>query len=112
MKLVSITMSSLRPQWDGSRLFFNVSDGATQVPCAISRTALEEICEARCFKAADLLACFGEARERIEGLALEKLRGRAPGISGRVNLWADDVNYLPPSDSAAAYRSASRAQLP
>ena len=112
MGLVVATSSPLRPQWDGSRLLFNVSDGATQVPCAISRAALEEIGGARCFEKADLLACFAAARERIEGLALEKLRARAPSISGRVSLWADDVDYLPPSDAAAAYQSASSGQLP
>jgi hypothetical protein len=55
-----------------------------------------EISEKSCFGKADLLACFASARKRIEKLALAQLRARADGIPGRLSLWADDVNPLPP----------------
>ena len=90
------------PYWDGGRILFEVIDGNAYVPCAISRMALEEISEKRCFGKADLLACFASGRERIEKLALAKLRARADGISGRLSLWADDVNILPPGGASIA----------
>src|SRR5882757_5478677 len=80
MTLFSSTTSWTRPRWDGSRILFEITEGNGQVPCAISRAALEEISERRCFKAADLLGCFAKARGRIERLALEKLRARPDGI--------------------------------
>jgi Protein of unknown function (DUF1488) len=90
-----ITSTSV-PYWDGGRVFFEIIGDNGYIPCAISRTALEEISENRCFGKADLLACFASARGRIEMLALATLRVRADGISGRLSLWADDVNPLPP----------------
>jgi hypothetical protein len=58
--------------------------------------ALEDLSETSCFGKADFLARFASARERIEKLALAKLRDRADGISGRLSLWVDDVKPLPP----------------
>lgn len=63
---------------------FEVTDGNDQIPCAISRAALEEISERRCFKAADLLGCFAKARGRIERLALEKASVKARQNHGAV----------------------------
>jgi len=102
MTLFSWTTSPSRPRWDGSRILFEIKDGNEQIPCAISRAALEEISERRCFGAADLLGCFTYARGRIERLALEKLRERPGGISGRLSLWADDVDFVPPGGSPTA----------
>ena len=93
------------PHWDGSRILFEINDGNEQIPCAISRAALEQISERRCFKTADLLGCFIKARGRIETLALGKLRARPDGISGRLSLWADDVDFEPPNGPpVAAYQ--------
>jgi Protein of unknown function (DUF1488) len=83
------------PRWDGRSVLFEITDGAEQVPCAISGGALEEIDGRRYFKPADLLSCFTAARGRIEVIALHKLRTSPLGISGRLNLWADDVDPLP-----------------
>ena len=95
MTILSCVSSTSAPYWDSGRVLFEIFDGSGYVPCAISRLALEEIGEKSCFGKADLLACFASARERIEKLALAKLRARADGISGRLSLWADDVNTLP-----------------
>ncbi len=102
MTLFGWTTSPARPRWDGSRILFEITAGNEQIPCAISRAALEEIAERRCFKAADLLGCFANAWGRIERLALEKLSARPDGISGRLSLWADDVDFVPPDDAAVA----------
>ena len=111
MTLFSWTTSPSRPRWDGSRILFEIKDGNEQIPCAISRAALEEISERRCFGAADLLGCFTYARGRIERLALEKLRARPDGVSGRVNLWADDMDFVPPGGAPfAAYQEIARRQ--
>jgi len=111
MTLFSSMTSPSRPRWDGSRILFEITDGNGQIPCAISRAALEEISERRCFSAADLLGCFANARGRIETLALEKLRARPDGISGRLSLWADDVDFVPPGGApVAAYQEITRHQ--
>ncbi len=86
------TASSSSPRWDGSRVLFDITEDGQRVPCAISRMALEDIGERRLFRAADLLGCFAKARGRIEAIALEKLHARPGGISGRLSLWADDVD--------------------
>ena len=111
MTLFNWTTSPSRPRWDGSRILFDITDGNEQIPCAISRAALEQISERRCFKTSDLLGCFANARGRIETLALEKLRARPDGISGRLSLWADDVDFVPPCGSpVAAYQEVTRHQ--
>lgn len=108
--LHSISSSSL-PHWDGSRILFEITDGDEHIPCAISRGALEEIGETRCFRTAELLGCFASARGRIEGLALAKLRARPNGVTGRLSLWAGDVDDLPTGGAgAAAYLKTTRHQ--
>ena len=91
-----------------AEVLFEITDETGQIQCAISRAALEEISERRFFRAADLLGCFANARVRIDKLALEKLRARPDGSSGRLSLWADDVDF----DGApvAAYQEITRHQ--
>jgi hypothetical protein len=109
MALFSWTTSPSRPRWDGSRILFEITAGNEKIRCAISRAALEEISERRCFRTADLLGCFAYARGRIERLALEELRARPDCISGRLSLWADDVDFVPVGVSpAAAYQQITR----
>jgi Protein of unknown function (DUF1488) len=111
MTFFSSITSRSRPRWDGSRVLFEIIDGNEHIPCAISRAALEEISERRCFGAADLLGCFANARGRIERLALGKMRARPDGISGRLSLWADDVDLVPPDGApVAAYQEIARHQ--
>jgi len=102
MAILSCVTSTSMPYWDGGRILFEIIDGDAHVPCAISRMALEEISEKSCFGKADLLASFASARGRIEKLALANLRARADGISGRLSLWADDLNTLPPGGASVA----------
>jgi hypothetical protein len=102
MALLGSTTGSARPRWDGSRILFEITDGSDQIPCAISRAAIEAISERRCYRTADLLGCFASAWARIERLALEKLRARPDGFSGRLSLWADDVDFVPPAGAPMA----------
>jgi hypothetical protein len=96
------TTASSAPRWDGSRVLFEVTASGEPVQCAISRMALEAIGNRRCAKTAELLSCFTRARRRIEGLALNKLHARPAGVFGRVSLWADDLDTLPPAGASAA----------
>ena len=99
------TTPSSFPRWDGSRVLFEIADGDERVACAISRKALEDIGGRRLSKTADVLGCFAEARGRIERLALKKVHTRPEGVSGRLGLWADDVDDLPTGGvPAAAHR--------
>jgi hypothetical protein len=102
MTFFGLITSRSRPRWAGSRVLVEIIDGNEHIPCATSRAALEEISERRCFGAADLLGCFANARGRIERLALEKVRARPDGISGRLSLWADDVDFVPPDGAPVA----------
>jgi Protein of unknown function (DUF1488) len=111
MMLFDWMTSPSRPRWDGSRVLFEITDGTRRIQCAVSRAALEEISKRRFFRAADLLGCFANARGGIEKLALEKLRARPDGISGRLSLWADDVDFVPPDGApVAAYLENTRHQ--
>ncbi len=111
MTSLSFATSFSLPRWDGSRVLFEVAEGNRQVPCAISRMALEDIGDRRLFSAADILGCFARARGRIEGIALEKLHASPSGFSGRLSLWSDDVDG-PPTDGvpAAAHHETARLQ--
>ncbi len=104
MPVLYCTTSASLPRWDGSRVLFDITDGGNQVPCAISRMALEEIGEAPCGTTAELLGCFARARGRIEGFALDKLHSRPLGVSGRLSLWADDLDDLPPGGVSVSGR--------
>jgi hypothetical protein len=89
------------PSCDGNRVLFEIGVGTDVLDCAISRMALEDISTGMCFKPADMLKCFLKSREQIETLALEKLRRRPEGVSGRLSLWSDDVDD-PPTGSVPA----------
>jgi len=101
VQLRSLDQSSV-PYCDSSRVLFDITDGNDVVPCAISRMALEDVSGGRCFKPADMLKSFEKVRARIEALALEKLRVRPDGVTGRLSLWSDDVIEVPPGGVPAA----------
>ena len=80
MTLFSRTTSPSRPRWDGTRVFFEIADGNEQIQCAISRAALEEISEKRCFRTADLL---GVSQTHVDGSRGSPWRscGQGPTVS-------------------------------
>lgn len=103
--------SSPVPYVDGNQVLFEVSDEGSQVECAISRLALELVVGGRCFRPADLLAGFRKAQAQIENFAIRKFHARPEGMSGRVRLWADDVDD-PPMGGVPTVSCSVAAQLP
>jgi hypothetical protein len=81
---------ALRARVDGRRVLFEVEEGGTAVPCAISLGALQDIGQRRWLRPPDVLPCFVAAQARIEAAARRKLRGRGAVTGGLVNLFADD----------------------
>jgi hypothetical protein len=79
---------------DGARILFDIVNDGETIECAISRAALEDISETRCFKPAQMLASFTAARARIEAVALAKRQARPGPLEGRLNVWADDMDFL------------------
>jgi len=95
---VTNAASPSRVVCDGARILFEIIADNETIECAISRAALEDISETRCFKPAQMLASFTAARARIEAVALAKRQARPGPLEGRLNIWADDMDLL----SAAA----------
>ncbi|HUZ65631.1 MAG TPA: DUF1488 family protein [Acetobacteraceae bacterium] len=96
------TTSVARPRWDGSRIMFEIADGDRHIPCAISRAALQDVCGRRSFRPSELLTSFANARPLIEKIARNKLRSRPGGVSGLLNIWADDIDDPPPASTPVA----------
>jgi hypothetical protein len=84
------------PQWDGSRVLFQIQVEGQTVDCAISRSALQDLGGWRQYSPADLLRCFTSARERIEKAAAEKFASQAESVYGVVSIWSDDLEDAPP----------------
>jgi hypothetical protein len=82
-------------------VLFDLPNGQESVECAISRAALEELGPSRCFRKDDALACFAKNRVLIELRANEKLARLPAGWSGRLTLWADDLDPAPPDGDVA-----------
>jgi Protein of unknown function (DUF1488) len=80
------------PRCDGKRVLFEILDEGHSVACAISLTALQDLSARRCFKPAEQLQSFAAARPRIEAIALGKLRSRARGAAGLLNIWSGDLD--------------------
>ncbi len=102
MKLLNFVYGPTNARWDGSRVLFAITHDGGSFPCAISRAALEELGARRFARVAELLSAFEDARDAIEGLARTKLGARPAGVSGRLSLWADDVDDSAPPVGARA----------
>ena len=96
------------PRWDGSRVIFMLSLDGRQVRCGISRGAILEACNSRYMRDRDFLPGFHSTRPRIEALAMAIFAERPEGVTGTLNIWADDV-FDPPAAPAAAQVLAQRA---
>jgi Protein of unknown function (DUF1488) len=109
MNSTAHTTSGTRPRWDGSRVWFEITDGDEHIACAITRAALQDLAEGRYHNGSEMLQCFIEARGRIEELARSKLKATPHRVTGPpLSLWADDIDDLPPSGAPmAAHRFAS-----
>jgi hypothetical protein len=105
MNIFNKSKSVTRPRWDGCRVLFEIEIAGTPVDCAISRAALQEISGCYYIASGDLLRRFAGGRDRIEEVAASIFAARPEGVTGRVNIWADDI-YDPPSAPAVARQTA------
>jgi hypothetical protein len=93
--------ASLAPaRWVGGRVMFEIEDNGQIIVCGISQEALQGFSQRRMYKGPDLLQCFATARDKIESIARRKWRLRPDDATGRVNIWADDVDDQPASPLA------------
>ncbi len=107
MHPASAPSAPARPSWDGTRVRFEILDGAEKVQCAISQCALQDLSQRRSFSKTEMLLCFEQARSRIEAVARSKLEGRSVGVTGTLSIWADDLDELPPTTTPAAVQKPS-----
>ncbi len=102
MKLVAPALSLSAPRWDGSRVLFEIAAAGRVVPCAISRSALQDVTGRRQFAATELLKNFVAARPRIEAIAARMFGERPESVSGIVSIWADDIDDPPAAPAVAS----------
>lgn len=99
------------PRWDGSRVLFELAVGATRIPCAISRAALDNVGGQRQAGGEAYVWCFLANREHIEAVVHDKL-GEMPGglssLMGTLNIWASDLDDVPPSGASVECRKYSQ----
>lgn len=94
-----------KPRWNGSRMLFTIDVEGHEIPCAISRDALQALGDGRFLRDADLLRRFAQHRARIAEIALAIVNARPDSISGVISIWADDIND-PPTAPAVARQAA------
>ena len=58
-----------QPRWDGNRLTFTINTEGKRIPCAISRSALQNLAGHTPLATSDLLGRFIDSRGRIEEIA-------------------------------------------
>jgi len=80
---------------------FTVVIGERQVRCGISRAALIEACDCNQMNDRDCLPEFLRSRLRIEAIAAAIFAERPEGVTGTLNIWADDVTHPPAAPAAA-----------
>jgi len=91
-----------RPRWDGSRLTFLISAEGKRIPCAISRSALQNLSGRSHLATGDLLGCFMDSREKVEEIAARIFHITPEWVSGPVTIWADDIDHPPPARAFAS----------
>jgi Protein of unknown function (DUF1488) len=86
-----------QPRWDGNRVLFSIKTDGRLIPCAISRSALENLSGHTHLATSNLLRRFLNSRDRIEDIAARISYITPKWVSGPVNIWSDDINNPPPS---------------
>ena len=101
--------SSQHPRWDGTRVLFEIADGERRIRCAVSQAALENLSAQRHVGGVAFIRSFVIVQEQIEAVARDKLRAMPDIVFGTLNIWASDVDDLPPSGaSAQSHKSGQR----
>ncbi len=77
--------------WDRNRILFDIVEQGQPVACAISREALQELCDQRYAKPAELMQAFDRLRDRIESIARMKYRARPSAVEGTLTIWSGDL---------------------
>ena len=91
-----MTLAS-QPRWDGNRLAFTMTTEGKRIPCAISRSALQNLAGHTPLATSDLLGRFMDSRGRIEEIAARIFHITPEWVSGPVSIWADDIDNPPPA---------------
>ena len=84
-------------RWDGNRLTFTINTEGKRIPCAISRSALQNLAGHTPLATSDLLGRFLDSRGRIEEIAAGIFHITPEWVSGPVSIWADDIDNPPPA---------------
>jgi Protein of unknown function (DUF1488) len=86
-----------QPRWDGNRLTFMITTEGKRIPCAISRSALQNLSGHTHLATSDLLDRFMDSRDRIEKIAARIFHITPEWVSGPVSIWADDIDNPSPA---------------
>ena len=84
-----------QPRWDGNRLAFTINTEGKRIPCAISRSALQNLSRHTHLATSDLLVT--DSRDKIEEIAARIFHVTPEWVSGPVSIWADDIDNPPPA---------------
>ena len=89
-----------QPRWDGNRLAFTINTEGKRIPCAISRSALQNLSRHTHLATSDLLVM--DSRDKIEEIAARIFHITPEWVSGPVNICADDLDNPAPARAFAA----------
>ncbi len=89
-KSASTVLSSFH--WDGDLLEFELTEAGKQVPCSISREALEEAGGGYRARSWQLQEVFDRHHKRITHLLLDKQRAAKPNSRAALHLSSADLN--------------------
>lgn len=92
-KTASITLPAARYRHD--RVLFELVEDGTTVTCSVSKTAIQEASGGRPNLPDAVLAAFALLRDRIEAVALAKIRARPAEAGGIVHVWSGDLDDEP-----------------
>ena len=90
-----------QPRWDGNRLAFTNNTEGKRIPCAISRSALQNLSRHTHLATSDLLDRFMDSRDRIEEIAARIFHITPEWVSGPVSICADEIDNPPPARAFA-----------
>jgi hypothetical protein len=88
-----------QPRWDGNRLAFTMNTEGKRIPCAISRSALQNLSRHTHLATSDLLVM--DSRDKIEEIAVRIFHIAPEWVSGPVSICADDIDNPPPARAFA-----------
>ena len=88
-----------QPRWDGNRLAFTINTEGKRIPCAISRSALQNLSRHTHLATSDLLVMDFATRSRRSRPVFSTLRRN--GYPARSAYGADDIDNPPPARAFA-----------